>query len=121
MGEEISDELKAKARDEAIERMLKAGEDKPEEKGFRWSWGPIFGHGGAYKELGTKGVIVSVDGSSTMAVIAHVTGSSLDEIVQLPPGGESIIFGATSQGIKVDMRGVGTEDQYAFGKLEVDV
>lgn len=114
MGEEISDELKAKARDEAIKRMLKAWEDKPEEKGA--SWGPIFGHVGTYGEFIIREIKVSVDGSSTMAVIVLAKGGGLDEILQLPPG-ESIIFRSNSSAVKkIDLKGVGTEDQYAFGK-----
>ena len=115
MGEEISGELEAKARDEAIKRMLKAWEEKPEEK--RVSWGPIFGQGGAYRSVYSQRVRVFVDRGSTMDVTAHATGSGgYDEIVKLSPGEEELFDAGSNQKVNnVNIKGLGSGDQYAFG------
>ena len=116
MGEEISEELEAKARDEAIKRMLKAWEEKPEEK--RASWGPIFGHAGASRYFSnSRRVRVSVKGGSTMAVTAHVKGSAghFDGVVQLSPGETKGFEVGNPQTVMVEITGLGSGDQYAFG------
>ena len=118
MGEKISEELEeleATARDEAIKQILKAWEERPQEK--VGSWGPIFGHGKISINFGAYNVTVGLAEESRMRVTAHATGNGFSEIVQLSPGDRKT-FRSTISGISianVKITGLGSEDQHAFG------
>ena len=118
MGEEISEELEAKARDEAIKQMLKAWEERPEEKSG--SWGTIFGHDAMSINTDSRSVIVALATKSTMAVTAHATGdSNYDHIVHLLPSRTFSFFTNSSAKIRlVSITGLGLPQQYAFGYLK---
>jgi hypothetical protein len=128
MGEEKSEELEEleakardeaikKARDEAIKQMLKAWEERPEEK--RGSWGTIFGHDVISRDFVAFHVTVVLAKESTMDVTAHATGdNNYSRIVQLSPGeNENFITTNPYKMKNVKITGLGSEDQYAFGSM----
>lgn len=121
MGEEKSEELEeleAKARDEAIKQMLKAWEERPEEK--RGSWGTIFGHDAMSRTIAaTYRVTVVLAIESTMGVTAHATGdNNYSRIVKLSPGEyENFSTNNPYKMKNVKITGLGSEDQYAFGSM----
>lgn len=119
MGEEKSEELEeleAKARDEAIKQMLKAWEERPEEK--RGSWGTIFGHDVISRDFVAFHVTVVLAKESTMDVTAHATGdNNYSRIVQLSPGESKGFINKPSKMKNVKITGLGSEDQYAFGSM----
>jgi hypothetical protein len=119
MGEEKSEELEeleAKARDEAIKQMLKAWEERPEEK--RGSWGTIFGHDVISRDFVAFHVTVVLAKESTMDVTAHATGdNNYSRIVQLSPGESKGFINKPYKMKNVKITGLGSEDQYAFGSM----
>lgn len=119
MGEEISEELEeleAQARDEAIKQMLKAWQERPEEK--RGSWGPIFGHGAISGNFWNHHVLVALAKESTMAVTAHAMGEQYSSIAQLSPGNNNTFHSIKHKIKGVTVTGLGSGDRYAFGFWE---
>jgi hypothetical protein len=114
---QVLEELEAKARDEAIKQMLKAWEERPEEK--RGSWGTIFGHDAMSRNIAAYRVTVVLAKESTMDVTAHATGDyNYSRIVKLSPGeNENFITNNPYKMKNVKITGLGSEDQYAFGSM----
>jgi hypothetical protein len=122
MAKQIPEEATDKVVVEAITKMLKEMEERPEEKRGTYYWGPLYGHDSLTKETDGRRLTVYSSQESIMDVLVCVEGTGgYNAMKQLSPG-ENANFspsGSNIRSLKVDGVGPGNVF-YAWGRYIAD-